>query len=282
MPSAGLVVSFDKAAAAAAAAAQQWMQQFQTHCSRQPADELFKLFKRDATVCFQSDALGCCHALLLHAGSRRLLPPEPDALRGAQVHIVNMAMRLGKAAFGAGPDSTLRINCTIGVYYRHVLLVSRLQTLHTCLVSPSPMLRIADCQRSTLQQSTWRVALHSSSRMHGCMHRTLHSMLLAQPHDAFEDPDPDAVRRILASDSLQLGLLACAAELVQYACSQDPSFPDLAEQRLGVLGCVLDMWESLAHMARVLQQACMQCCHDSALHALHGNPSCGSKYLIDS
>jgi hypothetical protein len=85
--------------------------------------------------------------------------------------------------------------------------------------------------------------------------RALHAMLLGQPKDEFEDPQPEAVRHIVSSTSLQLGLLACAAEVVQFAVSGDPSFPELTEGRLDLLGCVLDMWEGLAHVRAVLQQA---------------------------
>ena len=35
---------------AARAAAQGWMRDFQAHCSKEPPNELFKLFKRDTTV----------------------------------------------------------------------------------------------------------------------------------------------------------------------------------------------------------------------------------------
>ena len=83
--------------------------------------------------------------------------------------------------------------------------------------------------------------------------RVLHSLLL-QNNDEFDDPDPEAVRRLVADSRLQVGLLACAAELVQYASSGQPSFPALT-QRMDVLGCVLDMWEGLQHTQRVLLQA---------------------------
>lgn len=88
----------------------------------------------------------------------------------------------------------------------------------------------------------------------GCPHcRVLHSLLL-QNSDEFGDPNPDALRRLVANTRLQIGLLACAAELVLYASSGQPSFPALT-QRLAVLGCVLDMWEGLQHTQRVLLQA---------------------------
>lgn len=81
----------------------------------------------------------------------------------------------------------------------------------------------------------------------------LHSLLL-QNSDEFGDPHPEAVRRLVADTRLQVGLLACAAELVLYAANGQPSFPALT-QRLEVLGCVLEMWEGLKHTQHVLLQA---------------------------
>ena len=121
-PAGETIVPFDEAAAEAA---QAWLQAFQAHCSRQPADELFKLFKRDTTVCSSARCSLNHHLhfkhLLLHAACSSLLARSVSDIFCAQVHIVNQANAFCKAAFGTEPgaEAMLRINCTTNIYYRH-------------------------------------------------------------------------------------------------------------------------------------------------------------------
>ena len=67
------VVRFD---VAARVAAQQWMREFQAHCNKEPPNELFKLFKRDTTVC----------SLLCHALRPALLTSNAASIKRDHLH----------------------------------------------------------------------------------------------------------------------------------------------------------------------------------------------------
>ena len=71
--------------------------------------------------------------------------------------------------------------------------------------------------------------------------RVLHAVLRA----ALEQPGAGLAeaRRLAASRSFQDALLNCAVELVTYAASGEPTFPELTS-RLGRMPQVLDLWDA--------------------------------------
>ena len=65
-------------------------------------------------------------------------------------------------------------------------------------------------------------------------------------------------RRLAGSRTFQDALLNCAIELVAYAASGEPTFPELTS-RMGRLPLVLDLWDAVAHFGKHM------CCTSPAI-----------------
>lgn len=70
--------------------------------------------------------------------------------------------------------------------------------------------------------------------------------------------ESDAVRSIAADESMQLSLLSCAAEIVNFVFEPNLSFPELTYQ-LGRLGEVLSLWQAVGTFWTHLPAAGRQC-----------------------